>query len=303
MQQLPQGITQVGERFRARLPRSLGRGSVGMYDTPTEALEARERAIDERKTLTLPEVPENVNLITAAPLTLNYSRWLYCSDLHVPLHNRQYIKRLMLVAQKHKITQLVIGGDFFDFASSSNHPKTEQQASLNQTLTIGGDVLVCLARVFDSITILPGNHCKRVTKKLDEPLSFEMLVHAALRGRDVHTFTVTDYDYVYVGSEDGWTVGHPAFYEQNGNGLAKAALRERRNAIGAHTHLQSLQYTPDGRYLVIYPGHMTEPRMTPYVMQGKGLSKFNESVAGFVLVDEDKPTLFSDKLTDWREYE
>ncbi len=250
----------------------------------------------------IPTVPGNVNHDIEPPLTVDAERWLYCSDLHVPLHNRAYIERLMRVARGKNIDTLVIGGDLFDFASSSKHPATEVQASLNDTLRIAGDVLVALAGVFARIVVLPGNHCRRIAKKLNEPLDFDALVHAALRGRCAAQFTITSRDYVYVGTR--WLVGHPTFYEASGAAqLARAAIKERRHVIGAHTHLVSLQYTFDARHMVIYPGHMTDPDLTPYIATGRALSRHAEWVNGFVSVEHDKPQLYCDDLVDWSQFE
>jgi hypothetical protein len=324
------GVYFDGEHWRVkRLGRAYGRKRVGgRFATMGQASEERRRAIrlieanytydtvvESQKiqewmnasmgaypaTPDLPIIPDNINLIEQQPLTLNFDKWLYATDFHVPLHNRTYIKRLMLVARQHGVEHLVIGGDFFDFASSSNHAKTEQQASLNQTLRVGGDVLVSLCDVFSTIAILPGNHCLRVARRLNEPLDFDMLVHAALRGRNTEQITTTNYDYLYVGSE--WVVGHPRYFEGNAaSSLARAAMREKRNVIGAHTHALSLSYTPDGNHMVIYPGHMSDTRLTPYVMQSKGLSAFPEWRNGFVAIDAGVVTLFADGLTDWSKY-
>jgi hypothetical protein len=318
-QTLDDGVYFDGEYWRVkRLGRAYGRRRVGgKYANAQNAIEARNYAMygADRETQewmnapagaypqvpTLPTIPDNINLIEQQPLTLNLDRWLYATDWHVPLHNREYIKRLMLVAKHHSVKHLVIGGDFFDFASSSNHVKTEQQASLNQTLRVGGGVLASLCEVFTTIAILPGNHCLRVARKLNEPLDFDLLVHAALKGRGAGQVTTTNYDYLYINND--WVVGHPRFFEgSTAGGLAKAAMRERRNIIGAHTHALSLSYTPDGQHLVIYPGHMSNARLTPYIMQSKGLSKFPEWRNGFVMIDDGIVTLFADGLTKWGVY-
>lgn len=298
------------QRYRARL-------SLGYFDTPDE----RDRALFEAQSklgsvasqeapqrTEVPDrlsIPANVNLVPVRPLTLDLDSWLYASDFHCPLHDREYTKRLIAVAHTQNIDTLVIGGDLLDFASVSSHPKTQMQAGLNETLRVAGDLLYALSSCFRRIYILPGNHCRRVAKKLDEPLAFDMLIHAALRGRVASDcITTTDYDYLFVGpQETGWVVGHPRFFEGSGvPGLAKAALRERRNIIGSHTHAMSLSWTHDGRFRVIYPGHMTNANLTPYVMESRGLSKFAEWKSGFVLVNDATVQLFADGLVNWENY-
>jgi hypothetical protein len=298
-------------RFRARL--SLGHYATieerdraialaqAALEAPTASQEAPQRAI----AADVLDIPANADTAPTAPLTLDLQRWIYSADYHAPLHNRQWIKRMALVAAKHEIRDLVIGGDFFDMASVSRHPNTHRQAGLNETLRIAGDLLVALCRVFDRLYILPGNHCRRVANKLDEPLAFDALIHAAVKGRvSSERIITTDRDYLYIGpQETGFVVGHPKFFEGSGvPGLAKAAMRERRHAIGSHTHACSLSWTHDGRHMVIYPGHLTDPDITPYIAESRGLSKFAEWRSGFVMVDNGIPRLFTDGLVDWNEY-
>lgn len=249
----------------------------------------------------LPAIPANVNLIEAPPLTLDCTRFIAASDFHAPLHSQEYTRRLLRVAQKHDVDSLIVQGDVFDFASSSRHPKTEQQASLNQTLRIGGDLLVALCGVFKHIYLLPGNHDRRVAGKLDEPLQFDMLVHAALRGRCVDQVTVTDYDYVYVGSE--WVIGHPRYYSSTpAKGGADVALLQQRNVIGSHNHIFGVMQSKCGKFLSIDPGHMTDASITPYHLQSAGLSKYGSWRNGFVMVDSGVVKLFTDGLVDWGQY-
>lgn len=298
------------QRYRARL-------SLGHFDSP----ELRDQAVFEAQLklghVASPEAPQrtiatdvldipaNVNLITASPLTLDLDKWLYVSDLHVPLHNREWIRRLVLVASRHNVDSLIIGGDLFDFDSSSRHPKTQLQAGLNETLCIAGDLLVALCTVFDRVYVLPGNHCRRVANKLDEPLNFESLVYAALKGRvQPGRIICTNYDYIYVGQEDsGWVVGHPRYFSTiPAKGGAEVAMLQRRNVIGAHNHIVGLSQSKDGRFWSIDPGHMTDPHMTPYIMESNGLSKYPTWRNGFVLVNNNVPTMFVDGLIEWWQY-
>lgn len=294
-------------RYRARI--SLGHyatieerdsaiaAAQALLGSPTSPQEAPQAAIADD----VLDIPANVNLITTAPLALSLDKWLYCSDLHVPFHNREWVKRLILAAQYHSVDTLVIGGDLFDFDSTSRHPKTQRQSDLNQTLHIGGDLLVALGRYFRHLYLLPGNHDARVAAKLDTPLEFNALVHAAIKGRvSAERITTTDYDYIRI---NDWVVGHPRFYSSvPARGVAQVAQLQQCNVIGAHNHLVGMMQSSDGRWFAIDPGHMTDARLTPYMMQSAGLSKYAAWKNGFVLVDNNLPTLFTDGLTDWSKY-
>jgi hypothetical protein len=166
--------------------------------------------------------------------------------------------------------------------------------------------VLALANTFNHIYVLPGNHCRRVASKLDEPLEFDALIHAAIKGRvPASKIITTDYDYIYVGQEDsGWVVGHPRYFSTiPAKGGADVAMLQRRNVIGAHNHIQGLIKSKDGRFVSIDPGHMTEPELTPYKMESNGLSRYPAWSAGFVLVENNIPTLFGNGLVDWSRYE
>lgn len=248
-----------------------------------------------------PPFPDNVQLLEKQPLTLELDTFGYCCDLHAPLHNRLMLDRLVAVLLQRGIGHLIIGGDLFDFDSTSRFSKSSAQAGLNRTLNIGGDILYALASLF-KLYVLPGNHCRRVAAKLDEPLEFESLIYAALRGRQTkYPIVVTDYDYIYVNTQ--WVVGHPRFYSRTpAKGLADVAMIQQRNVIGSHNHLVGISQSADGRWLAVDPGHMSEETLTPYHMQSFGMSRFPNWTAGFCVVEENIPCLYNDKMTRWKDY-
>jgi hypothetical protein len=305
-------ISKDGDGWRVRVARDGQRVSIGRYGDLSEAIAARDYALQgtqEARSEAIADyevaIPDNIDYVTDKPLTLSLDRWIYATDFHTPLHHREWIKRMVLVARHYDVPDLVVGGDFLDFASVSKHPKTQRQAGLNDTLRVAGDLLVALAALFERIILLPGNHCRRVANKLDEPLDFNRLIHAALEGRvSAERIITTNLDYLYVGEvETGFVVGHPRYFEGAGvPGLSKSAIRERRHAIGSHTHATSISWTHDGRFMVIYPGHMSDVDKTPYIQESRGLSKYAEWRNGFVLIDDGIPTLFSDGLVNWQRY-
>lgn len=254
--------------------------------------------------------PETASLIGTPPLEIPYTDLVYAADIHAPLHNRAMLRRMVTVAEYLKLDTLVIGGDLFDLDSVSRHGRAEMQAGLNATLRTAGAILDTFLDYFERIYILPGNHCQRVAKKLNEPLSFELLVRSGVkRGQvslnpdDNAPIIVTENEYIRIGEpETGWIAGHPMRYSRTPVSLSKAAMRERRGVLSSHTHLQSFMWSDDGKYPIIEPGHLTEPSMTPYVMKSKGLSTFAESKPGFVTVIDNRPTLYGDRITRWEDY-
>jgi hypothetical protein len=98
-------------------------------------------------------------------------------------------------------------------------------------------------------------------------------------------------------------MGHPRFYSATpAKGIGEVAIMRHRNAIGAHSHLQGISWSKDGRFLSIDPGHMTEAEQHAYHQQTAGLSKFPAWKQGFVLVRSNRATLCADGLIDWADF-
>lgn len=243
----------------------------------------------------------------AVPLKL--SKFLYSADQHAPLHDTQYIERMCRVAYHLSVDTLVIGGDFFDNGELSRHGDDIEQADINQAVELAGEVLRFIKSNFETIHILPGNHCRRFAKRLNKNLSFRNLVKMAVG--DMSGIQTTEADFFYIDTphgKRGWTCGHPRFFAAYPTkGLDTVAMQRHRNVIGAHSHTIGLARV--GEYVVVSPGHQMRADIVPYIARGDGMSKHADQVParGFVLVestksDGDVVTLFGEGLTRWSDY-
>lgn len=251
------------------------------------------------------DVPENVVPDREPPLNLaHWTQFMYACDFHAPSHNRTYVRHLVTVAQHLGYTRLVIGGDLFDMSSlGRSHPQDLPTVSFEKTLQVGGELLAYLLNSFEEVAIVPGNHDLRAARAMGEAISFSRLCHAALNGAKTSGRLITsDYDYLYVG--ENWVAGHPRSYcSAPSKDLAQIATRTRKNVLGAHTHLCGMSVSPCGEFLAVQPGHMTAPKMTMYLSQSAGLSKYGEWVSAFASVDGYTAHLWSDRTTHWDRYD
>ena len=248
-------------------------------------------------------IPGNMN-VADAPLTVHLTNWLYASDLHIPLHNRTYLERLIRVGKHAGIKHLVIGGDLFDFQSLSEHPKEDREVGYDDSKRVAGRILRLLGEDFH-LYIVPGNHDRRYAKRLGGYIDFKDLIWAALAGeRTKYPITVSNNDYIYINEgEAGWVVGHPRFFSTiPAKGGAEVAMIQRRNVCGAHNHIIGMMQSKCGNFWAVDPGHMTEPAMTPYKVRSEGLSKFPAWRPGFMLVQNNIPQIMTDGLVDWQAY-
>ena len=253
--------------------------------------------------------PEPIALVQPEPI-LRLDRWLYCADLHSPLHDAKWIERLCKVAVALDVDELVIGGDAFDGGEVSTHGDDMEQPDINEALEVTGQVLRYIKSYFSTIHILPGNHCRRYAKRLNKDLHFKNLVRMAVG--DTTGFDITNRDYFLINettpTRAGWSVGHPRFFAQfPAKGLETVAVQRQRNVIGAHSHTSGV--IRHGRFLCCSPGHLMRPDLTPYLVRSDGMSKHpdQDRAQGFVLIeatkgDEDTLTLFGNGLTRWSDY-
>lgn len=100
-----------------------------------------------------------------APVELPYPTFvLSLSDFHVPYHDKAAIEAAVKFAKKrHKVTDLVLNGDYGDFYQQSRFNRSPLKRSLREELTIQRDGLVWLAEQFPKARkwFKRGNHDER----------------------------------------------------------------------------------------------------------------------------------------------
>jgi hypothetical protein len=225
---------------------------------------------------------------------------VYASDFHVPFHDRKMVHRLIHVARTKypHIRTLVIGGDFWDMSSVSFHVHDEARPiTIDEELSIGGDLVYELTHHWDHIYWLSGNHEDRVRRKLGAAFNLERLIYASLGGRHVDCeLLVSNYDWMT--TEGQWLIGHPSNFSGRGGQVpTDIALIRRLNVIGAHNHRYGVQVTASGDLLGVDPGCMTEGALHWY--KERRLNKYSEWVTGFVVVEDGFLQTFPGPFTNW----
>jgi hypothetical protein len=299
------GIKQIAEEYNVNYHTL--RKEVSKYERsvlcPQEGEGLEPLSSQARDTLTgiakLGPVPQSVNIVKP-PLHLHERKWAYASDFHCPMQDERWVERLAKVGYHLEIPTLIVGGDVADFDSISAHGSDIEQHDINTAVEVAGQVIRYLKGVFERIVLLPGNHDRRLAKKLDKNLSWENVVRMMVGNMD--GIMATDDDYVLVGDKPGFSCGHPRhFSAKPTGGLHSVALYRQRNVIAAHNHVQGLAIV-NNQYVTIDPGCMCRAEATPYYMRSNGLSKFQEWTPGFVTVEDNIPTLFGEFITRWSDY-
>lgn len=248
-------------------------------------------------------LPRAANIVQP-PAHFKLQKFAYASDFHAPYHSTLWVERLYKVGYHLEIPTLVIAGDLFDFDNVSRHGSDIQSTDLNKTLEIGGQVVRYLHQVFETIVVLPGNHDRRLMKKLDRDLSWANVLRMAVGNMD--GIVSVEQDYLCFDDQDGrtqWIGGHPSFFSSRPTvGLQQVALLRQAGILGSHNHIQGMSKVND-KFWVIDPGCMCDRTITPYIQRGAGLSRFQDWSNGFLVIDDNLPQLFADGLTRWSDFE
>lgn len=240
-----------------------------------------------------------------APIRLNHATALILGDLHCPYHHETMLRRAFWVSRKAKIRTAVIIGDLFNLESISRHGFNGPFTSIDDEIASVKRVLRSFMQHFDEIYITLGNHDRRFSNRLDNPLGFQFVIDGVLgeeRGRS--KFITTDRDYIYLdhpAEEEArsWIVGHPSSHSsQGGKTPSDIALIEHRSVITGHNHVVGVSQSRDGRYLGVDTGHMTVEDAHHY--KEKSLTKYAKWNAGFVVLEDGYATSYSERFSNWK---
>ena len=255
---------------------------------------------------------------------------MVCSDLHVPFHDPQMVDRLVGVAKKHGITQLVVGGDLIGFETISKYRSASARApGVLESLILAMDLLGVLASQFVKIYVIRGNHDDRLQKVIERAVkarTTDQRILADLKQDDFEALPfrqqlvgvlerwAAQYDLadVVVWSEepmirvagppgmDPWIVVHPAIYSRHAPQAEKRLWqRYTCSIIGSHGHIFGASVSPNGRHAVVQLGCMTDPSRHVYLMDR--VTDHPAWVRGFGMIRGGRLRCYVDNpyYTDW----
>jgi hypothetical protein len=228
--------------------------------------------------------------------------WLIVGDVHAPYVSPAYALRVVQVARKNKVKNLLIAGDFWDYSNHSIYDDVVPPASWQTEKAAGKRIIQEWGAWFSRVEFLMGNHERRKEKKLqgheDDEDIFSPLAAVC---KNMHS---TNYGWaeVYSGSEK-YRITHPKAYSINQLTVADAlALKYDCHVISFHEHHLAIGLDRYGRHIIINGGCLVDCGALAYVALDD--SKAAAMVNGFVMVKRGTPTLFGPPpFTDWGYYD
>lgn len=250
-------------------------------------------------------------------------------DLHIPLHHSGHINRCIEFAHEHGIKQCVLGGDVLDLHALSRWPddaeaeahKTISAAAEDRLLEVARalpakhasvitaviaeltrapadiadeivearKVLTALAKNFDVVWWLMGNHENRAFRRLEKSLPASDIAVLFSGGAGAKIRTTPFYHAEIDSAGVRYRVTHP---KQAGKGSSKRLVPiHGMNIIQFHNHHFSVQSDPSGQWLAIEPGMSADPMRIDYDKQRD--SAVDTHVVGAVAVVDGRVRLLN----------
>lgn len=193
---------------------------------------------------------------------------LVTSDWHVPHHDEDLVGRMLAVAKRLGIRQLIINGDFLNedaFSRWKSHPfnvdwKTEK--------AIAKALLQRLITAFDRIYYILDNHDRRIIARHERPSEFDetdlldILLDATTRG----VVRASIFYHMCI-VNNTWRVTSPREYRRQKLSLpSRLAQLYHMNIISGGDHLFGLGVDDSARYVVANNCCMVNREEVPYVM-------------------------------------
>lgn len=167
----------------------------------------------------------------------------------------------------HKISNLLIAGDFFDEIQFSDFDtSSEDMVNLDEEVESGKAIYKSLQGVFKNIHFTTGNHDVRLWKKLIRAGKVNDKTWKTMWNLIDGDMRVSPYRYCEVNNY--WRITHPKYAVRIGSLGGMPGIRYRakldRSMIFAHGHWWGMVQDPSGKYYMILPGCMVDQNKIAY---------------------------------------
>lgn len=232
-----------------------------------------------RRICELEEFPDH-----SKPFKLDWKKWAMTCDWHCPFVDKGMFKKLIKECLANKVTNLFIGGDYFDmnafgkFFSFHRVPWAREKAYAK-------DVFQIINEVFQNKAFMASNHEIRWMKALQAQSSgmADMLDPFELIGLK-DTKVVSLKQWVYIGN---WMIVHPRHARKIPLSLARelSAINTSKHIVVTHAHMQGKARSHDGSRWIFDCGCMADPKKVEYKQYN--VTAHYDWNKGFAIIDND----------------
>ena len=213
--------------------------------------------------------------------------FLIASDWHVPYFDEDLALDLLSTAEKRQIKRLIIPGDFLNLDILSNFISFPYP--LEKELSDARELMALLLEAFSEIIFIPGNHERRIIRKLNTPLPWAVFIKLISESEKIIT---SSHDYLILTTATGhWRICHPEnFSRTKGSVAVQLADLYHQHIIAGHSHHLGLNISKSGLYIAIDCGGLFDEKRIEYVQGTNLLPGWNQ---GYVILDHGRPELIS----------
>lgn len=230
-----------------------------------------------------------------------YGPVMITADWHIPLYDPVLVNKMINEARKERLTQLIIGGDFFNYDSLSQYDPKQQDAGLEREHREGLQVMSVLLETFDDIYYVWGNHDSRLHKALAYKMQFKsamQMVFGELGTEAMDKLHFSNLDHLwarpYPGApkEESWYVCHPASYNRTPLATARQLTAKwGSNVITMHSHHAAVGPGHQEGLVAIEGGGLFDRSKTSYLQRSTTFPFWSQ---GYSFLNADnKPTVRS----------
>lgn len=229
-------------------------------------------------------------------LTIPMDNYMISCDHHAPYYSAEWMNRLLMVAEKHKIRKHIIAGDLYDFNFISLFP-AEEPKDLDQEAK-ESEQSYKIVDYFDKVYLIQGNHERRIGNQTEGRIRSRHILSVFGLEKYMAKIVYSLYDRIQI--EDKYVVVHPKSYSQISTAVSKRmAEKFHAHILNAHGHFVGLTYDRSGRYMCVDLGGCFDTTKIEYCsMRTTTHPVWNN---GFGMIKNGKFTLFH-RETDWGQW-
>ncbi len=207
---------------------------------------------------------------------------LITSDWHIPHYDKEMLSLLLNTAEENNTRKLIIAGDFLNLDIISRFTKRETPITIDEELEEAKKVINLLLTRFNDITLIPGNHERRIISRLQTPLSFSAFFKMIINDERVKT---VENDFILLDTKIGtFRICHPGNYSKVKLSVAvQLADLYHQHIIAGHSHNFGFTFSRSGKFLCFDSGGLFDEDKIDYI---KDTTTHPSWAQGFILLKE-----------------
>jgi len=194
--------------------------------------------------------------------------WIVSADFHGHRLFLPMLKRLITIAKKFGIRNLLINGDLFDVNTLQHYDIYVKDSNVHKEMVAVRKVIEIIFMHFDRVIWTMGNHDLRLLRVMQFEVTPEDLGRRICDKMDSGELQASLYPYAVIKGKFGdYRITHPNSYG-NRTGTVPRALchKYHKHCIVTHGHHGGMEWDDSGDYMAIDLGAMTHHQLHPYIM-------------------------------------